>query len=258
MEEFHPNFRVLAMSRHVSPARTRRVYAENELREFSKFIPLEIRGKLARASLVPVSKVDVVTMMIVTDWNEEGVEDCIREMIENAHCLARKSQCRSVERHVLRLSGRVRATATALTSRSGDFAECSDADVGLRRTKFLENLRSGASALRQVAGSGLEGRPFQRAAIVAMGGLKAGLAWTRGGGEGDAPVIARRGRRTRPSVPIGEPCPICRDEFLADDVAPRLPCRHVFHSECLETWISSGPGRRTCPMCRRPLPKPRP
>lgn len=32
-------------------------------------------------------------------------------------------------------------------------------------------------------------------------------------------------------------CPICTEEFNLNEVFITLPCSHIFHSECLTTWL---------------------
>eukprot|EP00466_Bigelowiella_natans_P020069 jgi/Bigna1/86132/estExt_fgenesh1_pg.C_80155 len=43
-------------------------------------------------------------------------------------------------------------------------------------------------------------------------------------------------------------CAICCDTMTTG--AKRLPCRHVFHRQCLEQWIHQ---KRICPCCRAPI-----
>jgi hypothetical protein len=53
-----------------------------------------------------------------------------------------------------------------------------------------------------------------------------------------------------PTIPNGEACAICRDNVVANFSsveASRLPCRHIFHEECVLQWIKLH-GR--CPYCR--------
>lgn len=42
-------------------------------------------------------------------------------------------------------------------------------------------------------------------------------------------------------------CSICLERCGGGDRLVRLPCRHVFHSACLQRWLRS---RRDCPYCR--------
>lgn len=43
-------------------------------------------------------------------------------------------------------------------------------------------------------------------------------------------------------------CVICLEEFRECDVVKIIPsCRHVFHPECIDTWLSL---HVTCPICR--------
>ncbi len=42
-------------------------------------------------------------------------------------------------------------------------------------------------------------------------------------------------------------CPICRDRGPGWH---RTACDHIFHTECIESWIRRN---RTCPICRGPL-----
>lgn len=42
-------------------------------------------------------------------------------------------------------------------------------------------------------------------------------------------------------------CIICLNNFLKDEIAITLSCSHIFHSPCLEKWISQS---TTCPLCR--------
>ena len=45
-------------------------------------------------------------------------------------------------------------------------------------------------------------------------------------------------------------CPICLEEFDSKGTATELPCKHCFHTECIEEWLNT---QHTCPMCRNPI-----
>ncbi|PIN22937.1 hypothetical protein CDL12_04346 [Handroanthus impetiginosus] len=46
-------------------------------------------------------------------------------------------------------------------------------------------------------------------------------------------------------------CSICLEEFQDTPRATRLPCRHVFHEDCIVRWLT---GNHVCPLCCHPLP----
>ncbi len=43
-------------------------------------------------------------------------------------------------------------------------------------------------------------------------------------------------------------CVICLSDFEKGDRVRTLPCCHVFHSTCIDVWLTSK--TRTCPMCK--------
>lgn len=45
----------------------------------------------------------------------------------------------------------------------------------------------------------------------------------------------------------GEPsCAVCISEFDTGDLVRRLPCRHLFHKECIDHWLRKN---KRCPLC---------
>ncbi|WOL12095.1 hypothetical protein Cni_G20859 [Canna indica] len=43
-------------------------------------------------------------------------------------------------------------------------------------------------------------------------------------------------------------CRVCLSRFEPESVVNRLPCGHLFHKACLETWLDYH--HATCPLCR--------
>lgn len=46
-------------------------------------------------------------------------------------------------------------------------------------------------------------------------------------------------------------CPVCLKEFDAGTMAKLMPCRHIFHKECIIPWLQK---TNSCPLCRYELP----
>ncbi|KAJ4886335.1 RING/U-box superfamily protein [Raphanus sativus] len=46
-------------------------------------------------------------------------------------------------------------------------------------------------------------------------------------------------------------CAVCKDEMVLEEEVKRLPCRHLYHGECITPWLGI---RNTCPVCRFELP----
>ncbi|XP_062185279.1 uncharacterized protein LOC133888907 [Phragmites australis] len=43
-------------------------------------------------------------------------------------------------------------------------------------------------------------------------------------------------------------CRVCLSRIRVGEATRRLPCRHVFHRDCVDRWLASC--KRTCPLCR--------
>jgi len=53
-------------------------------------------------------------------------------------------------------------------------------------------------------------------------------------------------------------CAVCMENYVNGDELRSLPCRHEFHTKCVDEWLKL---RNTCPLCRKkctdaPLPGP--
>lgn len=51
-------------------------------------------------------------------------------------------------------------------------------------------------------------------------------------------------------APVGsspQSCSICLEEFATDDSVRTLPCLHIFHLSCVDTWLSTN---ASCPVCK--------
>lgn len=49
----------------------------------------------------------------------------------------------------------------------------------------------------------------------------------------------------------GEVCIICKEDLEPSSVASQLPCMHIYHLECILSWLKQ---RNICPVCRYELP----
>ncbi|XVE83769.1 hypothetical protein DITRI_Ditri16bG0113000 [Diplodiscus trichospermus] len=49
----------------------------------------------------------------------------------------------------------------------------------------------------------------------------------------------------------GNDCSICLEELKVDEEAREMPCKHFFHSGCVEKWLLI---HGSCPVCRFLMP----
>jgi hypothetical protein len=67
------------------------------------------------------------------------------------------------------------------------------------------------------------------------------------GNEQGMKTTGKKGVEEVVAVNVGEPCPICLEEYKCDQLAVCLPCGHSYHDSCAQSWLKL---HGTCPLCR--------
>ncbi|VFQ81199.1 unnamed protein product [Cuscuta campestris] len=77
-------------------------------------------------------------------------------------------------------------------------------------------------------------------------------------GRGDDPPASKSAIESLPTIEIvrshvsAEPhCAVCKEAFELGNEAREMPCKHLYHSDCILPWLSL---RNSCPVCRHRLP----
>ena len=50
-----------------------------------------------------------------------------------------------------------------------------------------------------------------------------------------------------------EECIICQEEFKLKDKVINLYCKHIYHKDCINTWLYSDCQQLRCPLCNLPM-----
>lgn len=79
-----------------------------------------------------------------------------------------------------------------------------------------------------------------------------------GFGRPENPPASKAAMESMPTIEISEPhvdaethCAVCKDAFEIGSEAREMPCKHLYHSDCIIPWLSM---RNSCPVCRHELP----
>ncbi|KAL3511116.1 hypothetical protein ACH5RR_030517 [Cinchona calisaya] len=70
----------------------------------------------------------------------------------------------------------------------------------------------------------------------------------------EQPPASKASMEAMPEVEIsedGEECVMCLEEWEVGWVAKEMPCKHRFHGNCIEKWLSI---HGSCPVCRYKMP----
>lgn len=79
-----------------------------------------------------------------------------------------------------------------------------------------------------------------------------------GFGRPENPPASKAAIESMPTVEIAEEqvesethCAVCKEAFELGSEAREMPCKHLYHSDCILPWLSM---HNSCPVCRHELP----
>jgi len=82
----------------------------------------------------------------------------------------------------------------------------------------------------------------------ATGAGEGGKAGGAGGAGESAPGGSAPASSVHPASLFNQTCSICLDDFEAGETVRVLPCRHAFHSACIDEWLVNR--QAFCPVCK--------
>lgn len=111
-----------------------------------------------------------------------------------------------------------------------------------------------ASVSDFLLGSGFDRLLDQLSQIEVNGGGGVGGV----GGRNEQPPASKAAIEAMPRVEIEgvhveteSYCAVCKEAFEVGVEAREMPCKHIYHSDCILPWLSI---RNSCPVCRHELP----
>lgn len=135
-------------------------------------------------------------------------------------------------------------------------ADGGGADAGGERTAFELYYDDGA-------GSGLRPLPTNMSEFLMGSGFDRLLDQLaqieiNGVGRCDHPPASKAAVESMPTIEIvtshvatESHCAVCKEQFELGSEAREMPCKHIYHSDCILPWLSI---RNSCPVCRFELP----
>ncbi|KAM7501871.1 hypothetical protein LguiB_000775 [Lonicera macranthoides] len=113
------------------------------------------------------------------------------------------------------------------------------------------------------AGSGLQPLPATMSEFLMGSGFDRLLEQLaqieiNGFSRSDQPPASKVAVESLPTIEIADVhidseshCAVCKEAFLLGSEAREMPCKHIYHSDCILPWLSL---RNSCPVCRHELP----
>ncbi|EXC10702.1 E3 ubiquitin-protein ligase RING1 [Morus notabilis] len=104
-----------------------------------------------------------------------------------------------------------------------------------------------ASMSEFLLGSGMD-RLLEQLAQIEVAGF----------GRPENPPASKSAIESMPTIEIADShvsleshCAVCKEAFELGSEAREMPCKHIYHSDCILPWLSL---RNSCPVCRHELP----